>query len=125
MMEKLSIKVMEELSRKRIIYLLDTFCAGDRKEFADKVGIGKSSISQYVNGTNSPGNITAMKIGKAFGVDPMWVMGFDVPMNKADIAEKISNMDLDLLDLQIMELYKKLPVEKKKALIKLLEASSE
>ena len=71
----------ESLSRSRIIYLIDTFCNGNRMEFSKKTGIGKSSISQYVNGTNAPGNITAKKISDAFNVDPMWVMGFDVPMN--------------------------------------------
>lgn len=67
-------------SRQRIKYLIDTFCDGSQQVFADKVKIGKSSVSQYVNGTNCPGNIRARQIGDVFGVNPVWVMGFEVPM---------------------------------------------
>lgn len=84
MENKLNPKEMEVLSRERIIYIIDNYCDGNRMEFSRRTGVGKSSISQYVNGTNAPGNITASKIGNAFGLDPMWVMGFDVPMNKAE-----------------------------------------
>lgn len=75
-----------EVSRKRIIELIEEFCGteADRKQqaFADMCGISKYSVSQYVNGTNAPGNITAAKIGKKCRVDPLWVMGFDVPKRK-------------------------------------------
>lgn len=79
-------------SRKRIIYLIDTFCGGRQQVFASKCGIGKSSVSQYVNGTNTPGNIHASKIADTFGVNIMWVMGFNVPMKVAphDKADKVS-----------------------------------
>lgn len=70
----------ENESRKRIIYLIDTYCDGKQQVFADKCGIGKSSVSQYVNGTNTPGNIHASRIAFAFDVNIMWVMGFDAPM---------------------------------------------
>lgn len=71
-------KKIEEISRERVRYIIDNFCDGNRMEFSRRTGIGKSSISQYVNGTNAPGSITAAKIGEAFHLDPMWVMGFDV-----------------------------------------------
>ena len=70
-------------SRERIIELIEEFCGSnvDRKQqsFADMCGVSKFSISQYVNGTNAPGNITAAKIARKCNVDPLWVMGFDVP----------------------------------------------
>jgi len=43
-------------------------------------GLGKGSISQYVNGTHAPSNKSAGLLGKALGVSPVWLMGFDVPM---------------------------------------------
>ena len=67
-------------SRKRIKYLIDTYCDGKQQTFADKCGIGKSSVSQYVNGTNTPGNIHASRIAEAFGVNFLWVMGHDTAM---------------------------------------------
>lgn len=52
-----------------------------------KIGLNKASVSQYVNGKNTPSNITAAKIAQVFGVDPAWVNGFDVPMSPAATSE--------------------------------------
>lgn len=51
------------------------------QELANKAGIGKASISQYVNGSHAPSNLSAGKLANVLGVDPMWLMGFDVPKN--------------------------------------------
>ena len=72
--------IIEKNSQSRIIQLIAEFCEGSQQIFADKVGIGKSSVSQYVNGTNFPTNVRAAQIAACFNVSPMWVMGFDVPM---------------------------------------------
>ena len=42
--------------------------------------VQKASISQYVNGSHSPSNVSSGKMAKVLGVDPLWLMGFDVPM---------------------------------------------
>ncbi len=42
-------------------------------------GVGKSSISHYLNGNNCPTNINAGKMAKVLEVNPVWLMGFDVP----------------------------------------------
>ena len=78
------VKTIEELSRERIRYIINEYCAGSRMEFCKRTGIGKSSVSQYINGTNAPGNITASKIGEVFHLNPMWIMGFDAPMRYSD-----------------------------------------
>lgn len=70
----------ERKCRDRIIELIETRCGGSQQVFADRANIGKSSVSQYVNGTNTPGNVTAGKIASAFNVNPAWIMGFDAPM---------------------------------------------
>lgn len=76
----------KKASQERIIELIEEFCGSeaDRKQqaFADMCGVSKFSISQYVNGSNAPGNITAAKIASKCRVDPLWVMGFDVPKRK-------------------------------------------
>jgi len=48
------------------------------QDLADSSGVSKSSISQYINGSHSPSNISAAKIGKVLKVNPLWLMGFDV-----------------------------------------------
>ena len=50
------------------------------KELSDKSGVSESSISQYLHGLFSPRNKTAAKLADVLHVNPMWLMGFDVPM---------------------------------------------
>ena len=69
----------ERQARERIQLLIDEFCNGSQQAFADKSGVHKSSISQYINGKNIPSNLTAIKLCEPFGVNPAWLMGFDVP----------------------------------------------
>ena len=133
-MKNYSLEEMEDLSRKRIIYIIDNYCDGNRMELARRTGIGKSSISQYVNGTNTPGNITAAKIGYEFGIDPMWIMGFDVPMDKKEAdkyrqkesfkqdLEDHYNLELSDDDLEFIDLYCKLPEDKKQLFLKIAKS---
>lgn len=67
------------------------------QELADKSGVSKASISQYVNGSHAPGNISAKKMGKILNVEPMWLMGFDVEMRK-DISSNAAKEDIEFLE---------------------------
>ena len=51
------------------------------QQLANKSGVGKSSISHYINGSNEPHNHNAGKMAKVLRVNPQWLMGFDVPMD--------------------------------------------
>lgn len=48
------------------------------QELADKSGVSKASISQYVNGSHKPSNISAPKLAQVLQVNAMWLMGFDM-----------------------------------------------
>lgn len=50
------------------------------QELADRTGISKASISQYLSGQHKPSNISAGKMAEVLGVNPLWLMGFEVPM---------------------------------------------
>lgn len=76
MEKKLTLSQYEELSRARIKQLIDAYCNGSQQVFAERTGLNKASVSQYMNGKNTPSTKTAEKIAKAFGCDPEWVMGF-------------------------------------------------
>ena len=52
-------------------------------ELAKKSGVSKSSISQYINGTHAPSNISSAKMAEVLGVNALWLMGFELP--KPDI----------------------------------------
>ena len=49
-------------------------------ELCEKTGIGKSSMSHYINGTHSPTTDRVYLIAKALGVNEAWLLGYDVPM---------------------------------------------
>ena len=92
-------------AQERIKKMIAERCGGSQQVFADLVGINKASVSQYVNGRNVPTNLTAEKIGKAFSVNPAWVMGFDVPeiVTEKDprveqIARKLGRLTASQLD---------------------------
>ena len=65
-------------ARQRIKQIIDDMCNGSQQEFANRTGVAKASISQYVNGRNIPSNLTAKKMSAPFGINPAWLMGFDV-----------------------------------------------
>lgn len=54
------------------------------QELANASGVSKASISQYLNGSHAPSNISSGKMAKILKVNPVWLMGFDVPMIEID-----------------------------------------
>ena len=84
-------KELLQKSQERIKQLVEEF--ESQQEFADYCGISKYSLSQYVNGTNAPGNMNAAKIAKKLLLNPLWIMGFDVPMRSQEDAERINRYE--------------------------------
>lgn len=85
--KKMTLSEYEEIARHRIQHLIDKYCYGSQQVFADRTGINKASVSQYVNGKNTPSSVTAEKIAKAFGCAPEWVMGFSSRDDSNDLAD--------------------------------------
>lgn len=79
-----------ELTAKRMQFALSN-ANMIPQELAERSGVSKSSISQYVNGSHAPSNISSGKIGKVLGINPLWLMGFDVDMNES-ITENKNNV---------------------------------
>ena len=97
--KKKTLSEFEAISRSRIKSLINDFCHGSQQEFAKRTGLTKGSVSQYVNGKNTPSNLTAQKIAKAFRKAPEWVMGFSVDAKPVDpkverIVTKLDDQDL-------------------------------
>jgi len=81
------------------------------KELSDKSSVSESSISQYLHGLFAPKNKTAAKLANVLHVNPMWLMGFDVPMEEpkfkpdftvnalsgTDVSNANFVMDMDLI----------------------------
>lgn len=67
----------EKTCMRRIRDLINEYCDGSQQRFAEKTGLNKGSVSQYVNGKNIPSEGNAAKIAEAFNVDCSWIMGYD------------------------------------------------
>ena len=76
-----------------------------QSELCRKTKIATSAMSEYLSGLYEPKQDKIYIMAQALDVDPVWLMGFDVPMEKED--KKISSDELAL-------------TEGEKALIKLL-----
>ncbi|MBO4541844.1 MAG: helix-turn-helix transcriptional regulator [Bacteroidales bacterium] len=51
-------------------------------EFCKRTGIKSSALTNYLKGEREPRQDKVSQIADAFGLDPAWVMGYDVPMKK-------------------------------------------
>jgi len=66
------------------------------KQLSDKSGVSEPSISQYLHGIFAPRNQTAAKLAKVLQVNPMWLMGFDVPMESNDFLQRLASGELKM-----------------------------
>ena len=78
-----------EITAKRLSLALSNLNMKPQ-ELADKSGVSKASISQYVNGSHAPSNISSGKMASVLKVNPLWLMGFDVSMAENDVNERKS-----------------------------------
>lgn len=62
---------LKELMRKMNIKQID---------ISEIAGISKSCVSRYVRDDFQPKQDKILLISDYFGIDPLWLMGFDVPM---------------------------------------------
>lgn len=67
------------------------------QDLSNQSGIGKSSISQYLSGSHAPSNKSAGAMAEVLGVNPVWLMGFDVPMT-SPLTTEISDYERTLID---------------------------
>lgn len=51
-------------------------------ELSEKTGIDKGSISSYLSGRYLPKSKRIYKMAKALSVDPVWLLGYDVPIEQ-------------------------------------------
>ena len=60
--------------------------------YAEQYGIklNKSDISQYVSGKVEPGQDKLFLLGEALNVNPAWLLGYDIPMERESV---VSNVD--------------------------------
>ena len=93
-----------------------------QSELCEKTKIPKSAISQYISGTFEPKQDRLFLIAQALDVDPVWLMGFDVPMEKVKECSP-SEPQLTEGEQLMLELFRMIPEDRQPAALELLRAA--
>lgn len=85
--------------RRLIIALAN--CNLRQKDLADKTGIQKSTISNYINGKRVPDVVNAYKMSKYLNVAPEYLMGEDdndfMIVEKNELQQLIAKMSPEMI----------------------------
>ena len=96
-------------------------------ELCAKTQIPKSAISQYISGAFYPKQDRIYIIAKALNVDPVWLMGYDVPMEKKEEPEtkKDSPTELQLSEGEklMLTLFRQIPEDRQPEALELLRVA--
>ena len=89
-----------------------------QSEICEKTKIPKSALSEYISGAYEPKQDRLFLIAQALDVDPVWLMGFDVPMEK---EKTISPSELQLTEGEklMLEVFRLIPEEQQRAFLEM------
>ena len=81
-------------------------------ELAEKSGVPKSAISQYLSGLYEAKQKNIDKLSRALNINEAWLMGHDVPMER--INSNIDVSDLTKEEIEELDRYKEFIKSKRK-----------
>ena len=93
-----------------------------QSELCEKTKIPKSAISQYISGTFEPKQDRLFLIAQALDVNPVWLMGFDVPMEKVKECSP-SEPQLTEGEKLLLELFNKVPEDQQQLVLQMIRAA--
>ena len=78
---------------KRITYIVDTKCGGNRSKFARAINVTPAYAAQLYAGDRLPSDRTVSDICREFGVDKVWLeTGAGEPFKPVDRNEQIAEI---------------------------------
>ena len=110
--EKCSVRIAKALSLRNM----------KQSELCQITKIPKSAISQYLSGAFEPKQDRLHIIANALDVSPVWLMGFDVPM------EREKNLPSDKVELTegekvLLDLFNKVPENQQQLVLQMIRAA--
>ena len=113
-----------ELKEKCSVRLAKALAIRGMKQFelCEKTKIPKSAISQYLSGLFEPKQDRLYIIANALNVDPVWLMGFDVPMEKSN-ENSPNERTLTEGEELMLQLFRQIPEDKQAAALEMLRAA--
>ena len=96
-------------------------------ELCAKAKISKSSLSEYMSGKYIPRQDKVFILAQALNVDPVWLWGYDVPMEKESeikvTTDSPSELQLTEGEKLMLELFRRIPEDRQSAALELLRAA--
>ena len=95
-----------------------------QSELCRRTKIATSAMSEYIKGLYDPKQDKIYIMAQALNVDPVWLMGFDVPMEKEN--KKISpNEDGSLTEGEkvMLDLFRQIPEDQQPVVLAMIRAA--
>ena len=89
-------------------------------QVGNEIGLSKQTVSAYIKGERSPKKPTIQAISVHYGVNPLWLLGYDEP-KYIEKPTTVSSDGLDPLDKQLMDFVSTLTVDQKEFLLAQLQ----
>lgn len=92
-------------------------------ELCQKTKIPKSALSEYLKGLYDPKQDRLLIMSEALNIDPVWLMGFDVPMEKEQ--KKFSPHEPTLTEGEklVLELFRQIPEDQQPMVLAMIRAA--
>ena len=91
-----------------------------QSELCEKTKIPKSAMSEYISGAYEPKQDRLFLIAQALDVDPVWLMGFDVPIEKPISP---SEPVLTEGELALLDLFRRVPEDRQQMVLQMIRAA--
>lgn len=94
-----------------------------QSELCAKTKISKSVLSEYISGVYEPKQDRVFILSQALNVDPVWLMGFDVPMEKDDKKRPPHEPTLTEGEKLVLELFRQIPADQQPVVLAMIRAA--
>ena len=96
-------------------------------ELCSKAKISKSTLSEYLSGRYEPKQDRIFILAKALNVDPVWLWGYDVPMEKKEepTIKKSSPTEVQLSEGEkvLLDLFNRVPKDQQQLVLQMIRAA--
>lgn len=93
-----------------------------QSELSQKTKIPKSALSEYLKGLYDPKQDRLLILSEALNVDPVWLMGFDVPIEQD--KKKISPHEpVTEGEKLVLELFRQIPEDQQPVVLAMIKAA--
>ena len=96
-------------------------------ELCARANLSKSTLSEYMSGKYEPKQDKVFMLSKALNVDPVWLMGYDVPMEPESGQGKIKSSpnepQLTEGEKVLLDLFNRVPEDQQQLVLQMIRAA--